>query len=71
MEKAITILAEGKSLPPENKDHALSGNYSGCRECHIAPGWHEIALQDYFFISPGRECIAIYFDRSKRLEQQA
>ena len=26
-------------LPPEYRDHALSGDYIGCRECHIAPDW--------------------------------
>lgn len=32
-------LAGGETLPVKNKDHALSGNYAGCRECHIAPDW--------------------------------
>lgn len=32
-------LAVGETLPVKNKDHALSGNYAGCRECHIAPDW--------------------------------
>ena len=35
----IQILADGKNLPPQNRDHALSGNYAGFRECHIAPDW--------------------------------
>ncbi len=39
LEKTIAILAEGRGLPPEYKDHALSGDYIGCRECHIAPDW--------------------------------
>lgn len=26
-------------LPFKNKDHGLSGNYAGCRECHIMPNW--------------------------------
>ena len=26
-------------LPPKNRDHALVGNYIGCRECHIEPDW--------------------------------
>ena len=39
LEKVITILAEGKPLPMEYRDHALTGDYSGCRECHIAPDW--------------------------------
>lgn len=37
--KVIQILADGKSLPPQNRDHALSGNYAGFRKCHIAPDW--------------------------------
>ena len=39
LERTIELLAEGKGLPPEYRDHALSGDYSGCRECHIAPDW--------------------------------
>jgi mRNA interferase YafQ len=35
----IKVLASGKPLPPRNRDHMLSGNFSGCRECHIAPDW--------------------------------
>ncbi|MCO7108140.1 type II toxin-antitoxin system YafQ family toxin [Gemmiger formicilis] len=23
----------------ENRDHQLSGDYAGCRECHITPDW--------------------------------
>lgn len=42
----IKRLADGEALPERNKDHALSGTYSGCRECHISPDWlliYEIA----------------------------
>ena len=39
LEKVITILAEGQNLPLKYKDHALSGVYSGYRECHIQPDW--------------------------------
>lgn len=39
LEDVIGILAEGKTLPPQYKDHNLSGDYSGCRECHITPDW--------------------------------
>lgn len=31
------LLAGGKDLPREYKDHALIGEYIGHRECHIAP----------------------------------
>lgn len=39
LEKVIGILTEGKPLPSQYKDHGLSGDYKGCRECHIAPDW--------------------------------
>ena len=35
----IKQLAEGEALPEKDKDHPLSGDYAGCRECHIAPDW--------------------------------
>ncbi len=30
-------LANGESLEPKHNDHALKGDYSGFRECHIKP----------------------------------
>ena len=35
----IFKLASDIPLPPERKDHSLSGNYAGYRECHILPDW--------------------------------
>ena len=35
----ITLLAMGEVLPDKNKDHALTGNWVGHRECHILPDW--------------------------------
>ena len=35
----IDLLADGETLPEKYCDHALSGDYSGCRECHILPDW--------------------------------
>ncbi len=35
----IKKLANGEQLPEKNKDHFLSGDYVGCRECHITPDW--------------------------------
>lgn len=29
----------GEPPPENNKDHALSGNCAGHRECHILPDW--------------------------------
>lgn len=33
------LLIAGRSLPPANRDHLLSGNWKGHRECHIEPDW--------------------------------
>ena len=35
----VKLLASGQPLPPNYKDHPLSGDYIGCRECHITPDW--------------------------------
>jgi mRNA interferase YafQ len=36
--KEIALLLEqGKPLPHTNRDHRLTGNWSGFRECHITP----------------------------------
>lgn len=37
--EVVDKLSKGDPLPEKNKDHLLSGNYSGCRECHITPDW--------------------------------
>ena len=39
LEAVIDTLLAGKPLDPKYKDHALTGNYSGYRECHILPDW--------------------------------
>ncbi len=39
LEDVIKKLASGVPLPEKNHDHNLSGDYAGCRECHITPDW--------------------------------
>ena len=42
MSKLLEIverLANGETLEQKYRDHALTGNYQGCRECHIEPDW--------------------------------
>lgn len=39
LEDIILQLAKGEPLSDKNRDHPLSGDYSGCRECHITPDW--------------------------------
>lgn len=35
----IAALAMGQPLPASLRDHALTGNWHGHRECHILPDW--------------------------------
>ena len=35
----ILKLANDEPLPEVNKDHALTGDFIGTRECHISPDW--------------------------------
>ena len=39
LKKVITDLANGVPLLEKNNDHALTGNWTGHRECHILPDW--------------------------------
>lgn len=39
LDKVIDILAMGETLPEKYRDHALTGNWVGHRECHIQPDW--------------------------------
>lgn len=35
----VEALANGEPLDAKYRDHSLTGNYKGCRECHIEPDW--------------------------------
>ena len=37
----VLKLANDVSLSAKNKDHALQGEFVGCRECHIRPDWRK------------------------------
>ncbi|MEN9599391.1 MAG: hypothetical protein RL596_1710 [Bacteroidota bacterium] len=39
LKSVVTILLHDKSLPAKNRDHQLTGNWKGHRECHIEPDW--------------------------------
>lgn len=39
LDDIVNKLAKGEDLPDRNRDHALTGNFNGCRECHIKPDW--------------------------------
>ena len=37
--EVIDILANGEILDAKYKDHSLTGNYRGTRECYVEPDW--------------------------------
>ena len=46
LEEVIQTLRERKPLDPKHSDHALTGDYTGFRECHILSDWLLIYLID-------------------------
>ena len=39
LEEVVNKLAKGEILEQKYRDHALSGDFKGLRECHITPDW--------------------------------
>lgn len=39
LDEVVAMLASGQRLPQKYRDHALKGNLSSFRECHIQPDW--------------------------------
>ncbi len=39
LQQVIDAISAGERLPDRMRDHALSGDYRGHRECHIRPDW--------------------------------
>ena len=39
LDEIISKLANGEALAEKHRDHNLTGNWSGFRECHILPDW--------------------------------
>ncbi|MCD8254046.1 MAG: type II toxin-antitoxin system YafQ family toxin [Oscillospiraceae bacterium] len=39
LQEVVDILVAGETLDAKYRDHALSGNFNGVRECHISPDW--------------------------------
>ena len=46
IEFVIDELLRENTLPQKYKDHVLTGNYRGFRECHISPDWLLIYVVD-------------------------
>ena len=47
IESVLEMIINDKPLPSRYRNHILSGNYSGCRECHIKPDWIMIYRIDF------------------------
>ena len=39
LQDVVNLLSSGIPLPEKNKDHILTGDWTGQRECHITPDW--------------------------------
>lgn len=39
LDDIVNKIQNGEKLDDNNRDHALSGNWAGYRECHIQPDW--------------------------------
>ena len=39
MRAVVQELMHDRPLDPRHRDHELSGEYAGVRECHVAPDW--------------------------------
>lgn len=44
LDNVVDTLRQGKQLDEKYRDHALSGNFTGFRECHVKPNWLLIYL---------------------------
>lgn len=54
----VIQLANGNNLAEKYKDHLLTGNFKGCRECHIKPDLllvyrHEDEIMELALIEAG------------------
>lgn len=47
VETVLKLLQSDDELPPKYRDHILTGNHRGFRECHILPDWLLIYKKDH------------------------
>ncbi|MHB1557099.1 MAG: type II toxin-antitoxin system RelE/ParE family toxin [Isosphaeraceae bacterium] len=48
-----TLCARGR-LAPKHREHALSGEWKGWRDCHVEPDWIPIYREEAGKLEPGR-----------------
>jgi mRNA interferase YafQ len=39
LKAVVAMLAQSAALPERYRDHALGGDWQGCRDCHLRPDW--------------------------------
>jgi mRNA interferase YafQ len=39
LKEVVSAIANSEALEERHRDHALSGNWSGSRDCHVEPDW--------------------------------
>jgi mRNA interferase YafQ len=50
LKEVVSAIANSEALQERHRDHALSGNGSGSRDCHIEPDWILIYREDGDFL---------------------
>ncbi|MDH4444990.1 MAG: type II toxin-antitoxin system YafQ family toxin [Akkermansiaceae bacterium] len=52
IKEVVSAIVNSEALEERHRDHALSGNWSGSRDCHIEPDWILIYRvdEDYLFL---------------------
>ena len=52
LKEAVSAMANSEVREERHRDHALSGNWAGSRDCHIEPDWILIYRidEDYLFL---------------------
>jgi mRNA interferase YafQ len=50
LKEVVSATANSEALQERHRDHALSGNWSGSRDCHIEPDWILIYRVDGEFL---------------------
>ena len=50
LKEVVRAIADGEVLQERHRDHALNGNWSGSRDCHVEPDWILIYRADGEFL---------------------
>jgi mRNA interferase YafQ len=56
MRQVILLLLAGEPLPARRRDHALSGDWVGHRECHVDPDWlliYKLSNESLYLVRTG------------------